>query len=116
MPNPEKLFEYLKDMEGEPTAHLSGLKKVFLKNEDTDSSITQFAYGVFTPGEVCDWHKHPTMIESFFFLKGFGKYYVGEEIVNLKPETFLSIPANTIHKLVNDGEEDLEFVYFGVAL
>jgi len=111
-----RLFEYLENIEGEPTAHLSGLKQVFLRNEDTNSAITQFAYSTFKPGEVCDWHKHPTMIESFFFIKGNGKYYVEDEIVELHPGTFLSIPADKIHKLVNDSEESLEFVYFGVAV
>lgn len=111
-----KLFEYLENIKGEPTAHLSGLKKVFLNNNDTNSAITQFAFGVFSPGEICDWHKHPTMIESFYFIKGIGKYYVAGEIVEIRQGTFLTIPANTEHKLVNDGIENLEFVYFGIAI
>ncbi|MEO9965636.1 MAG: cupin domain-containing protein [Reichenbachiella sp.] len=110
-----KIYEYIEDIKGEPTAHLSGLKKVFLSNQETSSPLTQFAYGVFKPGEVCDSHIHPTMIECFFFIKGFGTYTVGAESVKLKPGTFLQIPANTSHELVNDGTEDLEFVYFGVA-
>lgn len=112
----DKLFEYIENIKGEPTAHLSGLKKVFLNNESTNSSLTQFAHGVFEPGEVCSSHIHPTMIECFYFINGQGTYHVGSEIVKLKPGTFLRIPPNTPHELINDGEEDLEFVYFGIAL
>lgn len=110
-----KIFEYLENIEGEPTAHLSGLKKVFLTNEDTTSNLTQFAHGTFKPGEICELHIHPTMIECFYFIKGNGEYQVGDENVKIRPGSFLQIPANTPHELVNNGSENLEFVYFGVA-
>jgi quercetin dioxygenase-like cupin family protein len=112
----ENIFSYLEDLKGEPTAHLSGLKKVFLANEDTDSNLTQFAYGVFEPGESCPKHSHPTMIECFYFISGEGIYTVGDMKVKLQPGTFLKIPENIDHELVNDGTENLEFVYFGVAI
>lgn len=112
----KKLFEYLEDIEGEPTAHLSGLKKVFLDNNDTDSKLTQFAHGMFAPGEVCELHAHQTMDELFYFIRGTGIYKVdGEEII-LKPATFLRIPAKSHHELINNGKSNLEFIYFGIAL
>ena len=110
-----KIFSYLNNIEGEPTAHLTGLKKVFLNNQDTESALTQFAYGLFKPNEKCELHIHPSMIECFFFIKGNGKYMVEDQVVNLQPDTFLQIPPNTPHELINDGNEDLEFVYFGIA-
>ena len=110
-----KIFSYLEDIKGEPTAHLSGLKKVFLGNMDTHSQITQFAYGEFRPGEICPSHKHDTMYECFYFIEGNGQYIVGEEVVDLKPGTFLSIPPLTVHELKNNSQETLKFVYFGVA-
>ena len=112
----EKIIAKLENLEGEPTAHLSGLKKVFLSNEDTDSQLTQFAYGIFNPGEVCPKHKHPTMEEIFYFLKGRGEYMVGGELLSIGPGVFLRIPANVEHELRNTGDEILEFVYFGIAL
>ncbi len=111
-----KLFEYLENIEGEPTAHLSGLKKVFLGNHDTVSKLTQFAYGTFKPGEICEEHVHPTMDEHFFFIDGNGTYKVDHEEVEIKPGCFLRIPAGKKHELINTGETDLNFVYFGIAL
>lgn len=112
----EKISKRLSDIEGELTAHLSGFKQVFLCNEDTDSKLTQFAYGVFKPGEFCPSHKHATMEECFFFLKGTGVYVVGAREILLEPNTFLRIPANEAHELKNTGSVNLEFVYFGIAI
>ncbi|WP_425390060.1 cupin domain-containing protein [Ekhidna sp.] len=113
---PDRLFAYLEEIKGEPTAHLSGLKKVFLKNEDCPTTMTQFAYGIFKPDEICERHSHPTMEELFFFISGSGEYTVGETKVELRPGTFLRIPSATEHELINNGDTDLEFVYFGIAL
>lgn len=116
MSTKKNFFEYLENIKGEPTAHLSGLKKVFLKNEDTDSKLTQFAHGMFAPGEICARHVHQTMDELFYFMKGTGIYRVNGEEISLKPGTFLRIPAKAQHELINDGKGNLEFVYFGIAL
>lgn len=116
MSSKEKLFEYLQNIKGEPTAHFSGLKKVFLNNKDTDTKLTQFAHGVFAPGEICEIHSHPTMDELFYFINGNGIYKVNGEEITLKPGTFLRIPAKSQHELINNGESNLEFVYFGIAI
>ncbi|MEQ6167975.1 cupin domain-containing protein [Ekhidna sp. MALMAid0563] len=112
----EKLFQKLSEIKGEQTAHLSGLKQVFLKNDDSITHLTQFAYGVFEPGEKCPLHRHPTMEELFFFLKGEGTYLIGDTKYHIEPNSFLRIPPNVNHELENTGDERLEFVYFGVAL
>lgn len=103
-------------MKGEPTAHLSGFKKVFLRNEDTTSKLTQFAFGCFKPGEICPSHKHDTMEELFYFISGNGVYRVGNDEIKLSPGTFLRIPAGVVHELENNHDQNLEFVYFGIAL
>lgn len=97
------------------TAHGEGKKQVFLGYNDTATAITQFAYGVFEPGEKCSTHVHATMDECFFFLKGEGTYTVGENVYALQPYSFLRIPAGTPHELQAGGSGTLEFVYFGVA-
>ncbi len=112
----KKMFQYIEDIEGEPTAHLSGLKKVFLENGDTESHLTQFAFGTFKPNEVCERHMHPTMDELFYFIEGNGVYKIEGEEVLIKPGTFLRIPAGKRHELINSGQTDLNFVYFGIAL
>ena len=110
----QKIFQQLAEIIPVVTAHGEGQKYVFLKNEDSNSAMTQFAYGKFLPGEICKQHLHPTMEECFFFIKGKGKYRVNGEMYPLGPGTFLRIPPGILHQL--EAEELLEFVYFGIAV
>ena len=110
-----KIFELLKNITATHTAHGMGKKFVFLNNTDTQTALTQFAYGCMAPGEGCEEHTHTTMDEFFFFLKGNGLYKVGDAEYELKPESFLRIPAGVPHSLLATGDGNLEFVYFGVA-
>lgn len=97
------------------TAHGQGEKIVFLKNGDSETNLTQFAYGTFQPGECCDMHAHETMEEFFYFIKGAGEYMVDGAKIPLKPGIFLRIPAKTPHALFAFGDCPLEFVYFGIS-
>ena len=111
----QKVFQSLDAIEPVSTAHNQGKKFVFLKNEDTPTPITQFAYGKFLPGEACEAHLHPTMEECFYFIDGEGEYVINEVVYIIKPNCFLRIPANTLHALKATGTKPLIFVYYGVA-
>ena len=97
-------------------AHGEGEKFVFLKQEDTTTAITQFAFGKFLPGEECALHLHPTMEECFYFIDGEGEYTVNDVVYMIRPKCFLRIPVNTMHALKATGDQPLTFVYFGVAI
>lgn len=43
----------------------SSLKKLFIKNVETETAFTQFAWSRFEPGDACELHRHPTM-EVYF--------------------------------------------------
>ncbi|MFT7155079.1 MAG: mannose-6-phosphate isomerase-like protein (cupin superfamily) [Parvicella sp.] len=111
----EKIFEYLENLPDDLTSHLVGFKKVFLHDLDTQTALTQFAHGILSSGERSSSHVHPTMMECFYFIKGNGEYCVDNKIVDIKPGTFVRIPPNTIHELINSGDSVLEFIYFGIA-
>ncbi len=97
--------------------HGSGVKRVFVHNEDTNTALTQFAWSRLVPGESCDNHIHPTMDEYFFVHKGGGEYIINDEKIILKEGDFIRIPANTPHELsVDDTDGALELIYFGIAL
>lgn len=105
----------LSELKPQVIAHGSGTKFVFRSNEQMPNDSTQFAFGVFKPGEVCETHLHPTMFEYFFFIKGKGTYIIEDSIIDLAPNTFLEIPAGKEHSLHADKGETLEFVYWGIA-
>jgi mannose-6-phosphate isomerase-like protein (cupin superfamily) len=97
------------------TNHGSGKKFVFMSNVELENSLTQIAFGLLKPKEGCDFHIHETMDEYFYFIKGNGKYYIESEVYELIPNTFLEIKAHKKHALSNDGDIDLEFIYWGIA-
>ena len=108
------LFQSLTELTFDVTNHGPGRKKVFLTNDDSDTNLTQFAYGVFQPGEHCERHLHSTMEEYFYFISGSGKYIIDNETFNISPKIFLRIPAGLTHEL-KCTDEKLIFVYFGIS-
>ncbi|MEO7210835.1 MAG: cupin domain-containing protein [Chitinophagaceae bacterium] len=111
----EKIFTNKEKILPTVTAHGQGEKFVFLKNGDSNTDLTQFAYGKFQPGETCETHTHETMEEFFYFLAGKGEYKVNGEIIILQKGVFLRIPAKIPHELKVTGDESLEFIYFGIS-
>ena len=105
----------LQTLTGEVTAHRQGCKQVFLRQTDTQTSLTQVAYGSFGAADYCELHRHATMEEVFFFLSGQGAYTVGSETIPLESGVFVRIPAGVSHRLEAHGDTPLTYVYFGVA-
>lgn len=98
------------------TAHNQGTKRVFIRNEETDSALTQFAHATLNPGEQSGLHVHDTMDEYFYFLSGIGTYVINEKEVEVSSTSFSFIPAGASHNLVNTGNQPLQFVYFGISV
>jgi mannose-6-phosphate isomerase-like protein (cupin superfamily) len=111
----QKVYQQLKDISPVITAHDAGKKFVFLSNDDTTTSITQFAYGQLFPGEECPLHRHQTMEECFYFITGEGEYVIEDVSYKIIAGTFVRIPVAAKHLLKAYGAEPLTFVYFGVA-
>ena len=103
------------DLSFSPINHGTGFKKVFVKH-DNEVGLTQFAYSKLEPGDSCELHIHQTMDEYFFVLSGFGKYEIGDEIIEISNGDFIKIPARTPHMLINPTQKKLELVYFGNAI
>jgi len=94
--------------------HGQGLKKVFVKNEDTETDLTQFAYSRFKKGDTCKEHLHPTMDEYFYVLSGGGIYQIGDDEVCIKEGDFIKIKSKIVHSLLVNHSDGLELIYFGI--
>lgn len=105
----------LDELLDENVSHAAGTKRVFLRQTDSVSNITQVAYGVLEKEEQVESHVHPSMEEYFFILEGEGVYFIGEVEVDLKKNIFVRIPANTQHSMKCTSSIALRFFYFGVA-
>ena len=63
------------------------------------------------PGGMVPEHKHDTEEEVMYFLAGKGKFITEEEEIELEPGVCVYNPPGGKHKIVNTGDEDLEFVW-----
>ena len=106
----------LDDIESVSIQHGSAIKKVFIKNDNLAFALTQIAWSRFEPGDKCEFHIHPTMIEFFFVHKGRGVFEIENETVLLKEGDFLRVSPMTKHRIITDKEYPLELIYFGISI
>ncbi len=80
-------------------------KKTCIKTE----KLTADTY-YFNPGQVLDYHRHPTGDQIFFVHEGEGVFYLddgAEEKNILKSGVVVLAPKNVWHKIVNTGNKAL---------
>ena len=102
-------------IKAQQNVHLSGLKKVFVNASESETSLTQFAHGAMARLQESGAHAHKTMDEYFYFISGTGVYVIDDIKNDVYASIFVKIPAGIIHNLINVGDRQLEFVYFGIA-
>jgi len=64
----------------------------------------------FLPGQILDYHKHPTGDQIFITIQGTGEFYLDanpETVLKLKPGELVLAPKNIWHKIVNTGKNIL---------
>jgi len=93
--------------------HGNAMKRVLDGEGRYAVSITQAALGNMTRGQICDSHKHESMIEVFYFISGAGRYKINGKYYGLKAGDFLRIDPGEMHSL-ECTSENLEFFYIGI--
>lgn len=90
-------------------------KKVFLENGFIPQ-ITTFAQATFRPGQFVETHVHETMYEVFYILSGKASFIIeGEEVIAEKG-MIIAIEPNEKHSQSNPFDEDVTWIYYGVAI
>ena len=68
------------------------------------------AYVVLPPGKASLLHTHPVAEESYYLLRGTGRFILGDEERILLPGEAVVIPPTKPHQIFNSGDTDLEFL------
>jgi mannose-6-phosphate isomerase-like protein (cupin superfamily) len=68
------------------------------------------AYVVIPPGKSSLLHYHPEAEESYYILKGIAQIILGEEEDLIGAGESILIPSPKPHKIINTGNEPLEFI------
>jgi len=105
----------LKDIPVEGVSHQPEIKKqVMIKNGEIPQ-VTGFSQAVFKPGQKCEEHQHPTMYEVYFVLEGEAKLTVNNKEYQISKDNCIMIEPKELHKVENNSDKNLVWVYFGIA-
>lgn len=78
--------------------------------------LTGFSKAVFRPGQKCEEHRHETMYEVYLVLEGEAKLRVNAKEFRVGKNDCIIIKPKELHSVGNDSEQDLVWVYFGIAI
>jgi len=84
------------------------------RTTDDPTERHSLAYVVIPPGKSSLLHSHPIAEESYYVLRGAGRFLLADEERILLPGQAVVIPPTKPHQIFNSGETDLEFLAFCV--
>ena len=68
-------------------------------------------YNKTHPGGMVPEHKHENEEEVMYFISGKGKFVTENREIDLEPGVCVYNPPGGLHKIINTGDVDLEFVW-----
>lgn len=93
----------------------SGSKQLLVSsNKLTSPYFGAITKGFLEVGKIFDWHKHKDFDEVYIVLKGEGKFYFENEVVDYSVGDIITIPAKTKHKIEALGNETSEYYFFRI--
>ena len=92
-------------------------RKTLATAEDlVTDNIDAFTKGFLKPGQKWDWHKHTDHDEIGIVLKGSGKFYWEDQVVEYHADEVIIIPADSLHKFEAQGAEDSDFYFVRIKV
>jgi len=98
------------------TAHGGAGSRQLLVTPDklTSPYFEAFTKGFLEVGKIFDWHEHKDIDEIYIVLKGFGKFFCNDEVIDYKVGDIITIPANTKHKIEALGNKTSEYYFIRI--
>jgi mannose-6-phosphate isomerase-like protein (cupin superfamily) len=75
---------------------------------DFNSGTLTMSLTILHPLKSTNGHSHSYQ-EIYYFISGWGLLQIGETFNQIK-KGFILIPPNSFHKVINNGNEDVEFI------
>ena len=79
----------------------------------SQSTVTEVFIVVLEPGEAPPLHKHPDTEQVFYIIQGEAELRIGPDMAErfrVKPGDVVRIPPDTLHLIINDGEEPVRYL------
>ena len=106
------MFVFSKNMVSSPIETTSGemIFELLGRNSKESSEKQSIAYIVIPPGKSSLLHYHPEAEETYYILKGQARMILGDEEREIEAGKLVLIPTMKLHKIINIGKIDLEFL------
>ena len=105
----------IKDIPVEAAHGGSGSRQMLVSTDKLTSRYFEAITKAFLEvGKIFDWHEHNDIDEVYIVLKGIGKFYCNNEVVDYQVGDVITIPANTKHKIEALGNETNEYYFFRI--
>ena len=86
------------------------LREPFAEGEDLGNAVKAFAKITVKPHSRMGYHQHVGDFEFYYILKGEGHYNDNGTVVPCKPGDVFKCPDGEFHCIINDSDEELEFI------
>lgn len=96
-------------------SHNQEIKKKVLLDKGTIPHLMNLSSALLKPEQFVESHQHPTMYEVFYILKGRAAFVVNEKKVLLGVGDCITIAPGERHSQSNPYDENVEWIYFGIA-
>jgi mannose-6-phosphate isomerase-like protein (cupin superfamily) len=96
-------------MEGQDDTYIS---RNVLDPENCQTKTIQMNHGIVKAGKKLPGGSHPCPHDEIYYItKGNAQLKIGDDMIDIGPDTAVYIPAGTFHQLDNSkGKEDLELL------
>lgn len=108
------MLKHLYQIVPRPTSHGVGLKRVLLSGDETETAVTQIAVTRLVGGDMATVHRHESMEEYFFFLKGEAVVCVDGCELLCREGDFLQVECGLSHSVM--AKSEVEMLTMGVAV
>jgi len=106
----------LNDIETIGSAHDAAILRRILMHESETPASLRLSHATFAPGQRVEAHSHADICEVFYILSGEGRFIVKGANIEVEEGSCIRIDAGEVHEVINDGDDDLTMIYFGLMV
>jgi mannose-6-phosphate isomerase-like protein (cupin superfamily) len=112
----------LKEMDFVPAGHEDPkspgvlIKVLWRKADLPEGQLQMINWAKMRAGQSFRPHYHKDMAEIFILIRGKARVRIDEDEADLEKEEAVVLPTGKVHAMRNIGNEDVEYVVFGISL
>lgn len=103
----------LRNFEGREQLDVSGLNKITVLLDRSESELTEIGFNKWTANQQGPPHNHPEKDQVFFIHSGCGVVMLGNDSHSVAPGDVLYVPSGLVHQTITK-EEPLAYVLYNV--